>query len=252
MNCSAKGGVAKLHLEPKSSNIASEASFATPCKQTLVVGARGSPLARVQIEEVLQELLQFHPDIEFQPVCIDTTGDKDRITSLRTLEKTDFFTKEIDALQLSGGCRISIHSAKDLPDPLPKGLILAALTKGLDPSDSIVLRNGETLKSLPVNAKIGTSSERREKNIRDLRNDFVCVDIRGNIQTRLDLLDEGVVDGVVMAEAALIRLKLTHRTRIELPGKRAELQGQLAILALENDEEMLKLFQCIDVRQNLF
>lgn len=219
-------------------------------KKTLVVGARSSPLSRAQIKEVLQELLQFHPDIEFKPVWVVTMGDKDLKTSLRTLEKTDFFTREIDALQLSGGCRLSVHSAKDLPEPLPKGLVVAALTKGVDPSDSIVLRNGETLKSLPANAKIGTSSVRREKNILELRSDLKCVSIRGIIQDRLALLDKGVVDGVVIAEAALIRLGLTHRTRISLPGERAPLQGQLAVLALENDEEMRELLKCIDVRNH--
>ena len=123
---------------------------------------------------------------------METTGDKDQKTSLRTLEKTDFFTKEIDELQLAGGCRISIHSAKDLPDPLPKGLTMVALTQGVDPSDSLVLRENETIESLPHGAKMGTSSARREKNIRDLRSDFICVDVRGNIQARLALLDQGV------------------------------------------------------------
>lgn len=215
---------------------------------SIKVGARGSPLSRAQMDEVLEELRQFDAGIVFEPVWVETTGDKDLKTSLRTLEKTNFFTKEIDDLQKSGGCRISIHSAKDLPDPLAEGLILVALTKGVDPSDVIVLRQGETLEGLSLNAKLGTSSARREQNIRDLRSDFVCVDIRGNIQRRLALLDEGVVDGIVMAEAALIRLKLTHRTRVPLPGERAELQGQLAVLALEGDEEMAQLFQCIDVR----
>lgn len=217
-------------------------------KLTITVGARSSPLSRAQMQEVLEELLKFHPDVDFQPVFIETTGDKDLKTSLRTLEKTDFFTKEIDALQLSGGCRVSVHSAKDLPEPLPKGLVLAALTKGVDPSDAIVLRDHESLESLPKGAKIGTSSVRREKNIRQLRSDLDCVDIRGNIQTRLALLDQGAVDGVVMAEAALIRLKLTHRNRIPLPGERAELQGQLAILVREEDEEMIRFFQSIDSR----
>jgi hydroxymethylbilane synthase len=214
----------------------------------ITVGARASPLSRVQVDEVLQELKQYYPHVVFRSIWVETTGDKDLKTSLRTLEKTDFFTKEIDALQLSGSCRISIHSAKDLPEPLPKGLALAALTKGVDPSDSIVLRNQETLESLPWGAKIGTSSMRREKNIRDLRPDFVCVDVRGTIQARLDLLDQGSVDGLVMAEAALIRLKLTHRTRVSLSGERAPLQGQLAVLALEDDDEMRQFFRCIDVR----
>ena len=217
-------------------------------RQTLSVGARSSLLSRAQLEEVLQEMKQFHPAIEFHPIWVETTGDKDLKTSLRTLDKTDFFTKEIDALQLSGLCRISIHSAKDLPEPLPKGLVLAALTKGVDPSDAIVLRDQKTLQSLPLGAKIGTSSARREQNIHSLRSDLNCVDIRGNILTRLDLLDQGCVDGVVIAEAALIRLKLTQRNRIPLPGERAPLQGQLAVLTLENDEEMQTLFRCIDTR----
>ena len=216
----------------------------------LKVGARGSALSRAQMQEVLQELRQFHPAIEFDPIWVETSGDKDLKTSLRTLEKTDFFTRQIDALQLLGGCRISIHSAKDLPDPLPKGLVLAALTRGVDPSDMIVLQDHETLQSLPWGAKIGTSSLRREQNINMLRSDLICIDIRGNIQTRLSLLDQRQVDGVVIAEAALIRLQLTQRNRILLPGERAQLQGQLAVLSLENDEEMQTLFRCIDVRKS--
>jgi hydroxymethylbilane synthase len=213
-----------------------------------MVGARSSPLSRVQCDEVLQELRQYHPDVAFCPVWVVTTGDNNLKTSLKTLDKTDFFTKEIDELQLTGTCRIGIHSAKDLPDPLPKGLKLVALTRGVDPSDSLVLQNGSTVETLPPNAKIGTSSARREQNIHDLRSDLVCVDIRGPIQTRLDLLDRGIVQGLVMAEAALIRLKLNHRTRIVLPGDRAPLQGQLAVIALEADTEMAQLFHCIDVR----
>ncbi len=211
----------------------------------LKVAARSSVLSRAQVQEVLQELRQFHPHIEFDTNWVETTGDRDLNTSLRTLEKTDFFTKEIDALLLSGKCRLAIHSAKDLPEPLPQGLIVVALTQGLDPSDVIVLRDGDTL--FPA-AKIGTSSARREQNILALRSDLICVDIRGTILQRLALLDTGIVDGVVMAEAALIRLNLTQRNRIPLPGERAALQGQLAIVALETDVEMKNLFHCLDVR----
>jgi hydroxymethylbilane synthase len=213
------------------------------------VGARGSILSRVQVEEVLLQTRHFYPDVEFEPIWVETTGDKDLKTSLRTLEKTDFFTKEIDLLQLKGGCHLSIHSAKDLPEPLPNGLKLVALTKGVDPSDVIVLSDFDTLQSLAFGAKIGTSSVRREKNICELRSDLECVDIRGPIEQRLALLDRGVVDGVVMAKAALIRLKLTHRNQIPLPGEGAPLQGQLAVLAIDGDEEMETLFRCIDVRE---
>jgi len=214
----------------------------------IVVGARGSPLSCAQVQEVQEALRLLDSSVALHPIFVETLGDRDQVTSLRSLEKTDFFTREIDALQLSGGCRISIHSAKDLPDPLPNGLIVAALTRGLDPSDALVLREGASLESLPPFAKIATSSERREKNVKALRSDLECVDIRGNIQERLALLGEGVVDGVVVAEAALIRLNLTQLTRLTLPGERPQHQGQLAIVVREGDREMMHLFQPLDVR----
>jgi hydroxymethylbilane synthase len=216
---------------------------------SIEVGARGSPLSRAQLDEVLHELLQYNAKVTFHPIWVETRGDKDQKTSLRTLERSDFFTHEIDTLQLARGCRIAIHSAKDLPDPLPKGLTLVALTRGVDPSDALVLRDHQTLENLPLKAKIGTSSLRREKNILELRPDLISVDIRGDIHTRLALLDQGIVDGVVVAEAALIRLKLTHRTHIPLCGERAPLQGQLAVVAGQGDEEMCQLFRCIDRRE---
>ncbi len=214
---------------------------------SIKVGARGSALSRAQVKEVQEALNAFYPEVIFVPIWVETTGDKDLKTSLRSLEKTDFFTKEIDALQLRGECRIAVHSAKDLPEPPPQGLEIVALTKGVDPSDVVVLRAGEILQSLAKGARIGTSSLRREQNVRELRGDLQCVDIRGSILDRLRQLDEGLFDGVVMAEAALIRLGLTERNRIALSGERAPLQGQLAVLAREGDEEMRELFRCLDV-----
>jgi hydroxymethylbilane synthase len=211
---------------------------------SIKVGARASKLSQAQVWEVHRELAHYHPDIEFVPEWVTTTGDKDQNTSLRTMGKTDFFTKEVDALQLDGKIRISIHSAKDLPEPLAEGLQLVALTRGVDPSDSLVYNTDP----LPHGAKIGTSSLRREQNLMQWRPDFKCVDIRGNIQQRLSLLDEGEIDGIVMAEAALIRLGLTHRKRIPLDGEAAPLQGQLAVIARSEDKEMAELFSCIDAR----
>ncbi len=212
----------------------------------ITTGARSTPLSRAQVAEVLTELRTHHPQISFHTLWMETTGDLDQRTSLRALEKTDFFTREIEALQLSGGCRISIHSAKDLPESLSPGLVIVALTRGVDPSDVIVLRDNTPL---PEGARIGTSSERRESNVKSLRTDLVCVDIRGSILSRLEQLDRGDYDAVVMAEAALIRLGLTHRHRIPLPGEKAPLQGQLAVVARVDDREMHQLFACIDVRK---
>lgn len=219
--------------------------------KTISVGARSSPLSKVQVEEILRELHQHHPDIAFHPNFVLSTGDKDQQTSLRTLNKTDFFTKEIDEMILKRKCRAGIHSAKDLPDPLPEGLCLAALTKGIDPSDSLVMKPGMTLETLPYGAIIATSSERREDAVRGMRQDLRFIDLRGTIGQRIAKLDEGLADGVVIAEAALIRLGLTHLNRIRIPGETVPYQGQLAVITRENDWEARKLFSSIDCRKSV-
>lgn len=208
---------------------------------TITVGARDSLLSKTQVREVLEELRVFYPHICFCPIYMKTLGDIDLQTSLRSLEKTDFFTREIDTLLLEGKCRIAIHSAKDLPDPLPKGLVIAALTKGKDPSDSLVLRENESFEGLAEKSKIATSSLRREESVRLLRKDLSFVDIRGNIQSRYEKLLNREVDGVVIAEAALLRLDWSVN-RIKLPGMHAPFQGRLAVVVQKRDHEMQKLF----------
>ena len=214
----------------------------------IVVAARSSSLSRAQVQEVLAELKIFYPDMYFTPHWVSTMGDKDLLTSLKSMDKTNFFTKEIDQLLLEKKCQVAIHSAKDLPEPLSKGLICIALTKGVDSSDALVFREGESLSTLPKNARVATSSLRREEIIKELREDFLCVDIRGTIEERLKKLDRKEVDALVIAEAALMRLGLTFRNRIKLPGPSAFYQGQLAVVSREGDEEMAELFSCIDVR----
>jgi hydroxymethylbilane synthase len=212
------------------------------------VGARNSPLSQAQTEEVLAELRSFYPHVEFDLLFVASQGDKDLATSLRTLNKTDFFTKEIDELILQGQCRVGIHSAKDLPDPLPKGLALAALTQGLDPADVLVMRKGESIETLPPGAVIATSSFRREEAVRQMRGDLTFIDLRGTVGHRLSKLDEGTADGIVVAEAALIRLGLTHLNRIRIPGKTTSHQGQLAIIGRADDLPLMNFFRCLDSR----
>lgn len=214
----------------------------------LKVGARSSPLSQAQTKEVLLAIQQVQPDVQFEMVYLTTVGDKDQKTSLRTLDKTDFFTKEIDEALLRGECRIGIHSAKDLPDPLAKGLELICLTKGVDPADALVMREGESLSTLRPGAVVATSSYRREEAAKKLREDLTFIDLRGTIGQRLAKLDHGEADGVIVAEAALIRLGLTHLNRVFLPGETTPGQGQLAIVAREGDHEMKKLFSRLDVR----
>lgn len=210
------------------------------------VVARSSPLSQVQANEVLQ-MLPSH--IHFETHFISSTGDLDLKTSLRTLDKTDFFTREIDALVLNGKCRIAIHSAKDLPESNPDGLTIIAITRGIDPSDSLVMREFDSFETLKPGSIIATSSIRREEIVKTLRSDLAFRDLRGTIQKRLELLDHGDADGIVVAEAALLRLNLAHLNRIRLPGETTPLQGQLAILAKLDDEEMHALFSPLDSRK---
>lgn len=201
-------------------------------RSSLKLGARDSRLSRAQVEEFFLEF----PHLVFEAIWFKTTGDLDQKTSLRTLEKTDFFTKELDLALLAREIDIAVHSAKDLPDPLSPGLVLAVLTKGVDPSDVLVFN-----KELPLGGRVGTSSLRREKNILEWRPDLKCIDIRGTIEQRLALLDEGHVEGIVMAEAALIRLQWTHRKRMKFPGETAPLQGRLAVVCREEDLDLFNL-----------
>jgi hydroxymethylbilane synthase len=212
------------------------------------IASRQSPLAKVQVTEVYRALRALFPDIAFDTTYMSTKGDDDQKTSLRKMEKTDFFTQEVDQHLLSGQSRAAIHSAKDLPNPISEGLSIAAITKGVNSSDSLVLRDGETVDTLSEDALIATSSERREETVRMLRSDLQFCDIRGNIQQRLAKLESGEVDGVVIAEAALIRLELTQLNRVTLPGATTALQGQLAILVRSDDETMKKLFSVLDSR----
>lgn len=202
----------------------------------VVCGARSSPLSRAQVKEFLDEYRSLPAAFEF--VWVETTGDLDRKVSLRTLGKTDFFTRELDELLLLKKIRLAVHSAKDLPDPLPSGLFLAALTKGQDPRDSLVF-----FQPLPSRPRIATSSERREEAVRCLYPETEFVDIRGTVEERLDVIRAGRADGVVIAEAALVRLGLAHLPRVFLPGETTPGQGRLALVIREDDEEMRLLLE---------
>ncbi len=219
------------------------------CDNNLVsipVAARASALSKKQYHEVLRNIQLHHPKVSFSLQAIQTIGDMDQKTSLRTLDKTDFFTKEVDLALLNGQCRIAVHSAKDLPDPLPSGLRIIALTKCIDERDALVLSSD--MQTLPDHPIIATSSHRREISVKKIMPHAECIDIRGAIQKRLEKLFNHSIHGVVIAEAALLRLGLTHLKRMYLDST-TPLQGQLAIVAKEEDTTMQELFSCIDVRR---
>tara|TARA_B100000315_G_C14411338_1_gene511146 strand:+ start:129 stop:824 length:696 start_codon:yes stop_codon:yes gene_type:complete len=213
------------------------------------IGTRTSPLALKQVDEVLESLRKFYPDIKAEVVGIDTYGDKDKQTPISDIEGSDFFTKEIDQALISGQIDFAVHSAKDLADTLNESLLLAAVTDSIDPYDVIVSKGDVQLNDLAKGAKIGTSSKRRKEQIKKYRPDFEIIDIRGNIGQRLKLLDESGLDAVLLAAAGLIRLGLEERIsqRISISIVQPHpLQGALAIVVKKASNELLKLLSVLD------
>ncbi len=208
------------------------------------IGTRTSSLALKQVEEIMDALKKFYPAMNVEIVGIDTYGDKDKTTPISGIEGSDFFTREIDEALLSGEIDFAVHSAKDLPGDLKEGLVIAAITESLDPYDVLVSKSGLKLDELPYRVKIGTSSLRRKAQLKKYRDDFEIVNIRGNIEERLKLLDEARLDGIVIAAAGLIRLGLGKRITQKIPFdilKPHPLQGRLAIVAKKDDEDIICL-----------
>jgi len=223
-------------------------------ERMLRIGARTSPLALKQVEEVLGRLREFRPRMRAVFIGIDTSGDRDKITPISDIEGTDFFTAEIDEALLKGDIDLAVHSAKDLPGQIPVGLVIAAITESIDPYDALVSKNNLKIGELGVRAKIGASSLRRKTQLKKYRTDFQIVDIRGNVEERLEKLDKDGLDAIIVASCALIRLGLQHRITQKIPFEILmphPLQGSLAIEARENDKEIINLFSKLDMRKEI-
>jgi len=220
-------------------------------EKTYRIGTRRSPLALRQVEEVLQSLRKFYPDFQAEIIGIDTYGDKDKITPISEIEGTDFFTREIDETLLRDKIDFAVHSAKDLPDIIPEGLMIAAITKSIDPYDALVSKEGLRIDELPKGAKIGASSMRRKMQLKKYREDFQIIDIRGNIQERLEKLDKDSLDAIVIASCALMRLGLENKITQRVPFsilKPHPLQGSLAIEIREDDYKLKNLFKPLNYK----
>lgn len=225
--------------------------------------SRQSALALLQVEEVLRAL---PPDIEYEVIKTTSYGDRHKDVSLMDSSVSpDFFTRELDEALINGKADIAIHSAKDLPYPLPQGIKVLALTAGGDKSDSLVARDGQTLATLPAGSKVGTSSAQRKAELLAVRPDLQVVPIRGTIEERIEQLRptpthpvrEGeeasakTIDALIVATCALDRLGLRHLANETLPFKTHPLQGNLAVTASADAAEWLKeLFHPLDIRRN--
>ena len=205
------------------------------------MGTRGSTLALSQTEEVKAAIERLNPGLEIVLKRIRTRGDilTDWIPERGEAGK-GFFVKELEDALLSGEIDVAIHSMKDVPTELPKGLIIAAVTERVDPRDVLISRDGLSLDRLSENARVGTSSLRRELQLLFYRRDLQIVPLRGNLDTRLRKLKEGRIDAIVVAAAGLIRLGWQHTITQYLPYDvmlPAGGQGALGIEIRDEDEE---------------
>ena len=205
----------------------------------IIVGTRGSKLALIQTNWVVEELKKANPDIEFEIKIIKTKGDLITNLPLHKIGDKGLFTKEIEQQLLDKEIDLAIHSMKDMPSVLPKGLKFANIPKREDPRDVLILREEySSIEDLPKGAKIGTGSKRRIYQLLKYRPDLEIVPIRGNIDTRIKKIEDENLHGIVLAAAGLIRAGLENRisyyipTNIMIP---APAQGALAIEIREND-----------------
>ncbi len=225
--------------------------------RTLRVGTRGSQLALAQTEWVVKALQAKHPDIKLETVVIRTKGDVVVDRPLREMSGKGFFVREIEMKMLEGTVDFAVHSLKDMPTELPKGLTMAALCNRVDPRDALVVRGmtggGQDWRivtaQLPPNPRIGTSSLRRQAQLKNAFPHWRFCELRGNVDTRLRKLDKGQYDAIVVAAAGLLRLGLQNRIACLLP---VEVccpeagQGVLAVEAREDDGEVLALLTELD------
>lgn len=185
---------------------------ATPLK----IGTRGSPLALAQARETRARLVAAHdlPEDAFEIVVIKTTGDDrsliDADIPLKEIGNKGLFTKEIEEAMVAGAIDIAVHSMKDMPTVQPDGLVLDCYLPREDTRDAFVSRHVATLADLAPGQVVGTSSLRRRAQLLSRRPDLKVVEFRGNVQTRLKKLDEGVADCTFLAMAGLVRLGMTE------------------------------------------
>jgi hydroxymethylbilane synthase len=219
-------------------------------KKTYVVASRGSKLAVIQSESVIEALSQLYPDIKFELKLITTEGDKDRRTALWDLKKSGFFTSQVEDALISGKADLAVHSFKDLPTEMTEQLIVAAVCKREFPEDCLIAAKLiSSIDGFPASAKIGTSSLRRSVQIKKLRIDFQPTPIRGNVPTRIRLLKEGKFDAVVLARAGLERLAMASEISICFEPEKfipAPAQGALVVQTRATDSDLNKLVLGID------
>jgi hydroxymethylbilane synthase len=215
------------------------------------IGTRGSPLALAQAHAVRDRLAAAHScaaaAIEIR--AIRTSGDLIQDRPLAEAGGKGLFTKEIEQALIDGAIDLAVHSAKDMPTVLPDGLVLAACLEREDVRDAFISRKAADLRALPAGSVVGTSSLRRQAQVRRLRPDLQVVNFRGNVETRLRKLDEDAADATLLALAGLKRLGLAHAATAILSVEEflpAVGQGAIAIETRADDARVRDLLAPID------
>lgn len=217
--------------------------------KTIRIGTRGSQLALWQANWVKSALRSCYPTLSIEPVTIKTTGDAILDAPLAKVGGKGLFVKEIEEALLSGRIDLAVHSMKDMPSEIPKGLCIGAVPEREIPADVLISTNGEKLSDLKKGARIGTSSLRRAAQLKHFRPDAVIEPLRGNLDTRLRKLETEGLDAIVLAAAGVKRLGLEDRiseyldASIMLP---AVGQGALCIEVRSADAEVQEWVGSLD------
>ncbi len=218
----------------------------------LRIASRRSQLAMVQTNWVKQELEHKHPKLTISVEAMATQGDKILDVALAKIGDKGLFTKELEAQMLVGRAEIAVHSLKDLPTNLPKGLMLGCITEREDPADALVVNKkniDHQLETLPSGSVVGTSSLRRLAQLRHKYPHLIFKDVRGNVITRLEKLDSGEYDCLILAAAGLTRLGFGHRIHQTIPSEislHAVGQGALGIECVEGQSEVLEIIKSLE------
>jgi hydroxymethylbilane synthase len=219
-------------------------------KKLLTVATRGGRLAIAQTEIISSAIRKIHPDIRIETKKITTSGDRDRRTVLWNLRDTGFFTSQVEDALLTSGADFAVHSFKDLPTRPREGLTIAAVCERHFAEDCLIAAaSADSIDRLPHAARIGTSSLRRAAQLKHLRPDLEPTPVRGNVQTRINLLDKGKVDAVILARAGIERLGLGGKISFCFDTEQfipAPAQGALAVQTRTDDITTGKLIAAIN------
>lgn len=216
---------------------------------TLRIATRKSPLAMWQAEFVRDQLMTQHAGLAVELIGMSTQGDKLLDVPLAKIGGKGLFIKELEEQMLAGNAQLAVHSMKDLPAFLPDGFAVGAVLKRHNPLDAFVSNTYDSVDALPQGAIVGTSSLRRKSQLLAMRPDLQLHDLRGNIQTRMKKLDEGMYDAIILAAAGLERMEMPERIRSLIPAEvslPAVAQGALAIEVLSADAKTQSLIDFLN------